>query len=273
MIFKNRKALIGILFIVSSILPLSSCSTVAITGRQRLNLVSDSSINSMARDQYSEFMSNNKLSTDQEASAMVRRVGGRIKSAVEKYCMENNLSHEIAGYNWEFNLVQGEEVNAWAMPGGKVVVFEGIIPVAKDENGLAVVIGHEIAHVVAKHGSERLTQAMLVELGGMALSEAVASEPAKTQQIFMRSYSIGSNIGLVLPYSRLHEKEADHLGLIFMAKAGYDPREAVGFWERMSEQSGPNPPEFLSTHPSDKARIQEIENLLPEAMQYYNPVN
>lgn len=181
------------------------------------------------------------------------------------------MSHKLSNYSWEFNLVENQEINAWCMPGGKVVVYTGILPITRDEAGLAVVMGHEIAHAIAKHGNERMSQGLLAQVGGMALSTALESEPETTQQLWMAAYGLGAQIGLVLPYSRLHENEADHLGLIFMSMAGYNPNAAVSFWQHMAaKKGGKNPPEFLSTHPSDKNRILKIQALIPEAMKYYN---
>jgi predicted Zn-dependent protease len=248
-----------------------SCSDVAITGRKQFNIVPDSTLNSMAATEYGQFLSENKKSTNAEQTAMVQKVGTRIANAVETYCNANGMADRIKGYNWEFNLVESEEINAWCMPGGKVVFYTGILPVTKDETGMAVVMGHEIAHAVARHGGERMSQGLLIEMGGMALSEAIASRPAATQELFMKSYGIGANVGYLLPYSRLQENEADRLGLIFMAMAGYDPQAAVGFWERMANQGDATqkPPELLSTHPADQTRINNLKNFMPEAMSYY----
>ncbi|MHC4573927.1 MAG: M48 family metallopeptidase [Planctomycetota bacterium] len=254
------------------ILMLAGCSQVPVTGRQQLNLVPDSLINSMGSQSYREFLAQHKLSTDVQQSQMVRRVGGRIQRAVEQYCTEHYLFEQIRGYQWEFNLIEDKSVNAWAMPGGKVVVYTGLLPVAGNDAGLAVVMGHEIAHAFARHGAERMTQGLLVEFGGIALSSALESEPAATRDLFMRSYGIGTQVGVLLPYSRVQESEADRLGLIFMAMAGYNPNEAVGFWQRMAAaKQGPQPPEILSTHPADSTRIRNIQSLIPEAMQYYRP--
>ncbi|MBN1392368.1 MAG: M48 family metallopeptidase [Sedimentisphaerales bacterium] len=248
----------------------SSCSQVAITGRKQLNLVPDSIMNNMSFQSYSEFLSQNKLSTDSANSQMVKNVGLRIQKAVEQYCAENNMSDQLKGYKWEFNLVEDPNINAWCMPGGKVVVYTGILKVTQNETGLATVMGHEIAHAFAKHGAERMTQGLIVEMGGMALSKALASSPEATKNLFLRSYGTGTQYGILLPYSRAHETEADHLGLIFMAMAGYNPNEAVGFWQRMSAlKTGQAPPEFLSTHPADATRIQNIKEFMPEAMRYY----
>jgi len=267
----NRNMKLRLLCVCSVLLLVFSCTQVSITGRKQFNLVPDSMINSMSFDSYGEFLSNNKLSSNAGDTQMVKRIGVRIQKAVERYCLENNKSEKLAGYEWEFNLIEDDAVNAWAMPGGKVVVYEGLIPVAQTESGLAVVMGHEIAHAFARHGSERMTQGLLVELGGMALSEALTKQPQKTQNLFLKSYTIGTEYGLLLPYSRVHESEADHLGLIFMAMAGYQPSEAVSFWERMaaSKKESASPPELLSTHPSDATRIRKIKELLPEAQGYY----
>jgi predicted Zn-dependent protease len=250
----------------------TSCSRVAITGRKQLNIVPDSMMNSMALQSYNEFVSSHKLSANTQQTAMVKNVGTRIQNAVEKYCAEHNLASQIKNYRWEFNLVEDPNINAWCMPGGKVVVYTGLMPVAQNEAGLAVVMGHEIAHAIAKHGSERMSQGLLVEMGGVALDVALTNEPEQTKSIFMQSYGLGSQIGVLLPYSRLHESEADRMGLIFMAMAGYNPNEAVSFWERMAaSKQGQAPPELLSTHPADSKRISNIKKLLPEAMQYYKP--
>lgn len=225
----------------------------------------------MSFQQYDEFIRSNKLSNDASNSEMVKRVGNNIKNAVERYMADNKISNRLNGYNWEFNLVESSEINAWCMPGGKVVVYTGILPITQDENGLAVVMGHEIAHAIAEHGNERMSQILLTQLGGLALSEALNSQPERTRDLWLGVYGLGAQVGVLLPYSRTHESEADKLGLIFMAMAGYDPNSAVGFWERMAAlKQGQAPPEFLSTHPSDKTRIEDIKKNLPEALNYYN---
>jgi predicted Zn-dependent protease len=256
---------LGLLFL------LLSCSTVAITGRKQLNLVPRSSMLSMSFQQYDEFIKANKFSDNQEQTTMVKGVGTKIQQGVEQYFAKRNMSDDLRDYQWEFNLVESKEVNAWCMPGGKVVVYTGILPITKDEYGLAVVMGHEIAHAVAGHGNERMSQGLIAELGGMALSKALEEKPEKTQQLWLTAFGLGAQVGVLLPFSRLQENEADHLGLIFMALAGYDPNTAVGFWERMASlKGGQAPPEFLSTHPSDETRINKIKALIPEAMQYYS---
>ena len=248
----------------------AGCSEVAISGRTQFNIVPGSTMNSMSFKSYGEFLTQHKLSTNAEQTQMVKSVGGKIQKAVEDYCAENGLEDQLSGYDWEFNLVDDPNVNAWAMPGGKVVVYSGLLPIAQGEAGLAVVMGHEIAHAFAKHGAERMSQGLLVQMGGVALSTALDDYPNQTKNLFMQSYGIGTKVGLLLPYSRVHESEADHLGLIFMAMAGYNPEEAPIFWERMAAQKkGAAPPEFLSTHPADATRIQNLKDLLPEAMEYY----
>ena len=252
------------------LLLLAGCSEVAITGRRQFNLVPDSTMNSLGFQAYSEFLSKNTLSSNYSDTQMVKRVGNRIQKAVEQYCAQNDMSEVLQGYHWEFNLIEDDQLNAWAMPGGKVVVYTGLLKVTQSEAGLATVMGHEIAHVFAKHGAERMSQGLLVEMGGMALSKALSNKPAQTKNLFMQSYGLGTQVGVLLPYSRVQETEADHLGLIFMAIAGYNPNEAINFWQRMSvAKQGPEPIEFLSTHPTDSKRIEKLQELLPKAMQYY----
>lgn len=263
---KYLKILIPVILLA---LTLYYCSTVPITGRSQLHLISASELNAMSFQQYNQFLSENKLSTDANSTNMVKRIGSNIKGAVENYFAQHNLSKELNGYAWEFNLIESPEVNAWAMPGGKVVVYSGILPITQNEDGLAVVMSHEIAHAVAQHGGERMSQGLLQQLGGMALSVALQKEPQATQSIFMTAYGLGSTIGVILPFSRTQESEADRLGLVFMAMAGYNPNAALDFWTRMSAQGGGKPPEFLSTHPSDATRIANIRKHMPEAMQYY----
>jgi len=258
-----------LLFSATFIVFIESCSVVPLTGRKQLNLMPESEMIAMGFTGYSDFMKENPPSTDKANAAMVKEVGGKIAAAVTKYFADNNLSDRLEGYKWEFNLVNDSAANAWCMPGGKVVVYSGILPLTVDKNGLAVVMSHEIAHAVARHGNERMSQEMLTQMGGMALSEAVKTKPQETQNIFMSAYGIGSQVGVMLPYSRSHELEADKLGLIFMAMAGYDPQSAIPFWERMAANGGAKPPEFLSTHPADQTRINKIKAAMPEAQKYY----
>lgn len=247
----------------------SACSTVPVTGRQQLSLVSSSEMLSMSTQQYDDFLKSNKVvPAGDSRTAMVQHVGRNIQAAVEQYFRQNNLS--LNGYSWEFNLVDNKEANAWCMPGGKVVVYTGILPLTNNEIGLAVVMGHEIAHAVAGHGDERMSQGLLAQLGGAALSQALSQKPQETQQLWMTVFGVGVQYGALLPFSRVQEGEADRLGLIFMAMARYDPNEALGFWQRMAQQNkGQAPPEFMSTHPSDETRIAKIREELPEALRYY----
>jgi predicted Zn-dependent protease len=257
-------------FTVFTLILLTSCSTVPITGRSQLNLIPGNSMLSMSLQQYDSFLKEHILSTNKEQTDMVKRAGARVQDAVERYFTAKGMGSRLADYKWEFNLVEDKQVNAWCMPGGKVVVYTGILPVTQGEAGLAVVMGHEISHAIAEHGNERLSQGLLAQLGGVALAEALSSQPAATQQLWMSVYGVGAQYGAILPYSRMQESEADHLGLIFMAMAGYDPNVAISFWQRMASQKGGQAaPEFLSTHPSDAARIEKIRQLIPEAMNYY----
>lgn len=251
-----------------------SCSTVPITGRQQLSLVPDDQIIAMAAAQYDTVLMMSKLSTNKEQTAMIKRCGVRIQKAVESYFHSQNQMGQLAGYEWEFNLIESDEANAWCMPGGKVAFYTGLLPVCKDEAGVAVVMGHEIAHAIAKHGNERMSQGLLAQYGSVALDAAMANNSEGTRQLAMTAFGVGAQFGALLPFSRKQETEADHLGLIFMAMAGYDPRTAVPFWERMAASSkGGKPPEFMSTHPSDESRIAELKRLMPEAEKYYKPAN
>jgi predicted Zn-dependent protease len=249
---------------------LTGCVLNMVTGRNQLSLVPESELQLMATSQYSAFLAEHKvLSRTNRDAAMVNRVGARISDAITKYYTSQGQQSVIEGYKWEFNTIDDKAVNAWCMPGGKVVVYTGLLPVAQNETALAIVVGHEIAHAIAKHGSERMSQSMMQQLGGMALQVALSQKPQETQNLFMQAYGIGSTVGAVLPWSRQQETEADQYGLIFAAMAGYNPQEAIPFWERMSNAGGANPPEFLSTHPSDDTRIKKLNQFMPEALKYY----
>jgi predicted Zn-dependent protease len=250
-----------------------SCRTVPVSGRQQLALLPESTLIGMSLTSYNEFISSHRLSTNQQQTELVRTTGFRIANAVEEYLKNNGMGSRVSEFQWEFNLIEDDVVNAWAMPGGKIVFYTGILPVTLTAGGLAAVMGHEIAHVVARHGNERMSQQLLVQTGGLALAVAMREKPAETRNMFLAAYGVGTAVGVVLPYSRAHEREADRLGLIFMAMAGYNPQEALDFWERMDKMAGgAGPPAFLSTHPTSADRIREIRNFLPEAMKYYNPV-
>jgi predicted Zn-dependent protease len=222
----------------------------------------------MSFNQYDKFLSENDVVSGTTESRMVSRVGDRIANAVERYMQDHGMASRVEGYEWEFNLIGEDVPNAWCMPGGKVVFYTGILPYTEDEAGMAVVMGHEIAHAIARHGNERMSQQLMVQAGGAALSVYLDEKDTEHQELYLAAYGVGTTVGVALPYSRAHETEADKLGLIFMAMAGYDPAEAVEFWKRMSQSGGAKPPEFLSTHPSDETRIENLKKFLPEARKY-----
>ena len=244
------------------------CSTVPITGRKQVNLLPESEMVSMGISSYQAFLDTTAAVTRGIEQALVKKVGRKIAAAVENFLRENKLNDRLRYFDWEFHLVDNEVPNAWCMPGGKVVFYTGILPYCRDEKGIAVVMGHEIAHAVARHGNERMSQALLVQTGGVVLSVAIDQKPEETRQWFMAAYGITSSLGVILPYSRVHETEADRLGMIFMAMAGYNPESAIDFWERMAAAGSQKLPEFLSTHPSDEKRIRDMKAFLPKAMKY-----
>lgn len=263
-----------ILSLMALSLSFMACQRNAITGRNQLSLVPESQVQQMALAEYANFLSTNKVLTaaTSKNAAMVKNVGARLITAINNYYAQQNLTQELNGYNWEVNLVEDNNINAWCMPGGKIVVYTGLLPVTQNETALAIVMGHEIAHALAKHGSERMSEGLLTQLGGVALQVAVKDKPQQTQQLFMTAYGLGSQVGMILPHSRKNELEADKFGLMFAALAGYDPREAIPFWQRMSKSGGQKPPEFLSTHPSDEKRIYELQAMMDEVVQkYYKP--
>lgn len=252
-----------------------ACSTNPITGRKQFKLVSEQELQAMATQEYRQFLSQNSTispSADRDAE-MVRRVGQRLANAIESFYRQQGMTDILAGYNWEFNLVNNKEANAWAMPGGKIVVYTGLLPITQNEAALANVLGHEISHAIFQHGNERMSQGLAQQLGGAALSVALSNKPAATQNIFMQAYGVGSQVGVLLPFSRKHELEADRFGMRWAAMAGYNPREAISLWQRMEKMSGgQKPPEFMSTHPSEGRRIEQLEKYLPEALKYYKPM-
>ena len=247
-----------------------SCATNALTGSTQLNLVSESELQSLSANQYNDFVKSHEvLSPNKDnKAAMVQRVGKKIAAAVDEYFTNKKNKAALVGYNWEYNLVKDSAINAWCMPGGKIVVYTGILPYTVNETALAIVIGHEVSHALLQHGNQRMSESMLQQLGGVALSTALSKKPAETQDLFMKAYGVGTEIGIMLPFSRKQELEADRFGLIWAAIAGYDPNEAIKFWERMQQTTGQKPPEFLSTHPSDATRIEKIKSYLPEALSY-----
>ncbi|MBD3349650.1 MAG: M48 family metalloprotease [Candidatus Eisenbacteria bacterium] len=266
----GRSTLRKIALIVAASLAAAACTTVPVTGRQQLNLVPQADLVSVAADNYDELLRGATVVTEGDAARSLDRVGRRVAEATESFLREEGLEEELRYFDWEFALIEEDDtVNAFCMPGGRIAVYTGLIPIARDDAGLAVVVAHEVAHAVANHSGERMSQLLLAELGGRALASAIEDEPDRTRELLMLAYGVGANVGVLLPYSRAQESEADRIGLLLMASAGYDPREAVPLWERMSEAGGPRPPEFLSTHPHPSSRIEGIRQDLPEAIEIY----
>ena len=256
------------LFLIIVTFFLAACSTVPLTGRRQLSLIPDAQINSLSFQNYQQVLKESKVVTGTEESRLVKSVGENIAYAVEQYMREQGMQDEIDGFQWEFNLLAEDIVNAWCMPGGKVAFYSGIMPICQDEQGVAVVMSHEIAHAIAEHGSERMSQQLTAQLGGAALSVALSQKPQQTQQLANTAFGLGAQYGVLLPFSRTHESEADELGLYFMAMAGYNTEAAVPFWQRMAAQGGGSPPEFLSTHPTPETRIRNIEKTIPKTKKY-----
>jgi predicted Zn-dependent protease len=270
----HKKSLISLF----SIAILLGCSSNSLTHRSQLSLVSDAEVLSTASTQYKQFISTNSVVSPGKGAAgkdavLVDKVSNRIIAAVKKYYADINQSEQLNGYEWEVKTVNSKEVNAWCMPGGKIVVYTGILPITQNEASLAVVIGHEVTHALAKHGNERMSQGLIQQFGGQALSMALANKPQETQALFTTAYGVGTQYGVMLPFGRRDEYEADRFGLIFTALAGYDPKEAISFWQRMEQQGGnQKPPEFLSTHPSDANRIAQLQSIMDETIsKYYKP--
>jgi len=266
---KNLKLIAGLL--VGACM-LSNCSSVPLTGRKRTAWLPESELSAMANEQYAQVIQQGPISSNTVMTNQVKGVGNRIARAATKYLTDNGYTDLLANFNWEFNLIESDQINAWCMPGGKVAFYSGIMPICATDAGVAVVMGHEVAHAIAQHGNERMTHSLMQQLGAVSLAVAVSDKPQETQALFFAAYGIGTEVGGMLPFSRKHESEADELGLIFMAMAGYDPHEAPKFWERMAATTGGGaPPEFLSTHPAHSTRIKELERLIPSAMKYYTP--
>ena len=248
---------------------LASCSSVLLTGRKQLNLVTDEQVLALSEVSYQSFISTATVSSKTVDNAKVLRVGQKVTQAVELYMKNEGMSEALKNYAWSFKLVKDTSVNAFCMPGGKIVVFEGLLPIAQTDAGLAVVLGHEIAHAIAKHANERMSQQMVSSYSSSALAGILQNKSQLTQTIALTAFGLGSEYAVALPYSRKQEYEADELGLIFMAMAGYDPNEAIGFWTRMAAHGGSSVPEFMSTHPSDSKRISTLKKYLPMALKYY----
>jgi predicted Zn-dependent protease len=272
---KSKKMVRKILTFFIGAVTFIACSTNPVTGRRQFKLVPEQELQAMATQEYRNFLSQNRTvspSADKDAE-MVRRVGQRLANALETYYKRQGLSEVLNGYKWEFNLVNNKDANAWAMPGGKVVVYTGLLPITQNEAALANVLGHEISHAIFQHGNERMSQGLAQQLGGVALTVALSQKPEATQNLFMQAYGIGSQVGVLLPFSRKHELEADRYGMRWAAMAGYNPREAIALWQRMEKMASSNrPPEFLSTHPAEANRIENLQKYLTEALQYYKPM-
>jgi predicted Zn-dependent protease len=267
------KRLFSILFVVASFIV--ACSTNALTKKSQLTLLPESELQAMGTQQYQQFLSTSRVisASNNRDAEMVRRVGLRITRAVQEYYAQNGISDKLNGFKWEYNLVDDKAVNAWCMPGGKIVVYTGLLPISQNEAALSVVMGHEVSHALLQHGNQRMSQGLLAQAGEVALSVALANKPAETQNLFLAAYGAGATVGVMLPFSRKQELEADRFGLIWTAMAGYNPQEAIPLWERMEKASqGQKPPEFLSTHPSEGTRINELQKYMPEAMKYYKPM-
>ena len=250
-----------------SLLMLAGCSSVPLTGRKQLLLVSDQEVLSSSLTQYKDYIKSAQKSTNATQTAMVLRVGKNIATATERYLRSNGLSAEIKDFSWEFNLVKSDEINAFCMPGGKIVVYEGLMKLVSSDDELAVVLGHEVAHAVAKHSNERISQQMLAQYGAQLLGESLSQKSEIVQAIASTVYGVGAQYGVTLPFSRKHETE--YMGLILMTMAGYNPDKAVTFWQKMSASSGGKVPEFMSTHPSDARRISDIQKELPAIKAKY----
>jgi len=259
---------------ISSISLLYSCATNPITGKKELNFVSNSELFPSSFQQYGSFLKENKIITGTPDAKRVETVGSKIRAAAEKYAIYLRQPQYLNGYQWEYKLVDSKEINAWCMPGGKIVVYSGILPITKDEAGLATVLGHEVSHALANHGAQRMSASQLQELGAVGVAVATGSQSSEKQQMWQQYYGVGSQVGVMLPFSRSHENEADKIGLTLMAIAGYNPDDAVLFWQRMSTQSGgQSQPEFMSTHPSDATRMANLKALIPEARAIAAKVN
>ncbi len=256
---------------IAVLFSLCNCSTVPLTGRKQLSLIPAPAMISLSEENYRQALSQAKISSNSRETARLRQVGNRLIQAVDRYMKQEGLYQQIAGYNWEINLLESKEANAWCMEGGKIAFYSGIMPLCPTDDAIAVVMSHEIAHAIARHGRERMSQLVVTQLGGVAIDQALREKPAMTRQLAQTAYGAGATVGVLLPFSRAHEAEADEMGLHFMAMAGYNPEEAVRFWERMSQMGGTKMPAFLSTHPSHEDRIKQLKRLIPEVKAKYRP--
>lgn len=266
-IMKKLKSIFGAGLTFLSIV---SCTRVPVTSRGQLKLQPESDMIKMSLVQYNNELSNNAIIQGTKESAMVEYVGKKIADAARSITTNKGAIKRISKYRWEYSLLDNDQVNAWCLPGGKIAVYSGILPIAQDEAGLAAVMAHEVAHAIAQHGNERMSQVKLVRFGSIALTTATASKGLQTQQYFQAAFGIGTQFGILLPFSRLHETEADKIGMVLMAKAGYDPHEFINFFERMNAQSQSKEHSFFSTHPTNAKRIQVQKEFLKEALKYYH---
>jgi predicted Zn-dependent protease len=253
------------------LLSIFSCQRVPLTNRRQLKLLPESTLIQASLTQYNQMLRQSPKNSPQEQVDQVKRVGAKISAAVESYLRSNKNSKRLDGIKWEFNVINENVVNAFCMPGGKVAFYSGIFPYTQNDEGVATVMGHEIAHAIARHGNERVSQQLAIQTGLISLDVALSQKPSQTNDLILAAAGLGSQVGILLPFSRLHETEADKLGMVFMAMAGYDPSKTIDFWKRMSKNGGIKPPEFLSTHPSDERRIKDLQEYLPRAKKYYRP--
>ena len=251
---------------IFAVLLVYSCATNPVTGKKDLNFVSNGELFPSSFQQYDTFLKENKVISGTADAKKVENVGMRIKAAAEKYLTYLGQSQYLKDYRWEYKLVENKEVNAWCLPGGKIVVYSGILPITQNDAGLATVMGHEVSHALANHGAQRMSAAQLQQLGAVGVAVATGSQSTENQQMWQKYYGLGSEVGVMLPFSRSNESEADKIGLTLMAIAGYNPDDSIAFWTRMSAKSGgQGTPEFLSTHPSDATRIANLKSLIPQA--------
>ncbi len=259
--------------LIISLFILDSCSKIPITGRKQFRMLPESTLMEMSLTSYKHILDTANVIYNTADALMIKEVGDKISKSVEEYLSGTKYASRIEGFNWEFNLIDDTLVNAWCMSGGKVAFYTGILPICQTETGVAVVMGHEVAHAIAQHGNERVSQGLALQMGGVALDVAASTRSEETRQLVQLAYGVGANVGVLLPYSRKHESEADEMGLLFMAMAGYNPEEAPAFWDRMNQKGGPLPPEFLSTHPDPDKRKEQLEKLMPKALELYEEKN
>jgi predicted Zn-dependent protease len=262
----TKKILIALAVVIAIVV---ACNKTAFTGRRSMTLIPNSTLNNMSKSEYDAFLKQNKTVTSGADFEMIRRVGNDIKAAVEVYYKFKGREKDLNDYKWEFNLVDDPTVNAFCMPGGKVVFFTGILKVTQNEDAVATVMGHEVAHALADHGNERMSQGLIAQLGLTGLDIALSQKPRETRELFMQAAGATAQVGVLLPFSRKHESEADEIGLYLMTMAGYNPEAAVPFWQRMNQLGGgQRPPVFMSTHPDPKKRSERLKSLIPQARTY-----